>query len=502
MLTWLLGLATAATLAPAWWYPGTPESAALSWTGVLFLSALMIYGRKVYRVSYLTGSAVYVIGFYWLYWTIKDFGGFNSISALAVFALFFLGEAVQFLLFALFVRHSPRFFRSSSLDIPLAWIAAERLWVRIFPWEVGHTQIAFPYLVQAADIFGAPVVTFLMFWLCAALLRWRSSPVGLIAPIGAWIFAVGYGVACFESIEENYGEPLNVALIQANVSVEEKHNQRFVVANRERYMELSKQVSKPGLLIVWPESVITSPIPEIDRVPIKPSILPYDGNGSAYLFGALTYNSKREVFNSGVGISHEGKIAPPYHKIILMPFGEYMPFSGIFPWLDSMNPNAGGFSPGKEVSVLQLATKNADGVITPVSVTPLICYEDIVPRLARSATINGAEVLANLTNDAWFGNTIAPYQHHLIASFRAIENRRFLIRSTNTGLTAIVDPFGRTLGELRPFTEGTLEMSINRMTMETIYSKWVGELPWQILSYLTAILAAIGFARKRTARSR
>lgn len=501
MLGWILGLGTISTFATAWWYPGTPLSGSLGWTGVLLLCALVLFSKQLYRQTYLTGSAVYSVGFYWLYWTIKDFGGFPSLAALAVFALFIFGQAIQFFLFALFYKHSPAFLRRASLDVPLAWIAGERLWVRIFPWEAGHTQIAFPYLVQIVDIFGSPAVTFMMFWLCTALLRVRRSPGPALLAAGAWIFVIGYGIYCFETIPAQYGPEQEVALIQANVSIQEKHNQRFVVANRDRYKELSSRVAQPGVLVVWPESVIVNPVPELGNVQSLKEILPYSENGSAFLIGALTYNQDREVFNSGVGISHDGTIPPPYHKLILMPFGEYMPFANLFPWLENLNPNVGGFTPGRKVETLGLTTRNSKGETSLTKVTPLVCYEDIVPRLARTAVLDGSQILANLTNDAWFGNTVAPYQHHLIASFRAIENRRFLIRSTNTGLTAVVDPLGRTIGELPPFSEGILQTVVNKLEVRTLYTQWFGELLWQILSYFVALAAVVGFAKKRTART-
>jgi apolipoprotein N-acyltransferase len=111
-------------------------------------------------------------------------------------------------------------------------------------------------------------------------------------------------------------------------------------------------------------------------------------------------------------------------------------------------------------------------------IAPLICYEDTVPGPARDATRLGAELLVNLTYDTWFGRSAAPYQHHLIAIFRAIENRRFLIRSTYTGYTAVVNPLGKTIAAIPAFTEGKLTVDVALLTYQSSYTQYVGELPW------------------------
>jgi apolipoprotein N-acyltransferase len=164
-----------------------------------------------------------------------------------------------------------------------------------------------------------------------------------------------------------------------------------------------------------------------------------------------------------------------------MPFGEYTPFGSVIPWLRDINATAGQFTPGKAPSVLTFPL--SDG--TQVRVAPLICYEDIVPLLAREATVNGAHVLVNQTNDAWFGDTVAPYQHHMIASFRAIENRRYLLRSTNTGVTAVVDPLGRTLASLLPYTESVLPMEISLLDIESTWTSFPIYVVWLTLAGVT-----------------
>jgi apolipoprotein N-acyltransferase len=177
--------------------------------------------------------------------------------------------------------------------------------------------------------------------------------------------------------------------------------------------------------------------------------------------------------------------------MILMPFGEYTPLSSVLPFLKDINSTAGQFTAGAEAAVLTFPLSNG----TEVKLSPLICYEDIVPSMARDAVNKGAELLINQTNDAWFGDTVAPYQHHIIAAFRAIENDRYLLRSTNTGLTAVVDPLGRTLASLLPYTEGILPMEVALRNTRTIFSRFPIPLIW-LIGAAAGVIAVIGRARK------
>jgi apolipoprotein N-acyltransferase len=119
-----------------------------------------------------------------------------------------------------------------------------------------------------------------------------------------------------------------------------------------------------------------------------------------------------------------------------------------------------------------------DGTAYVLRVSPLICYEDTVPGLARTATLKGADLLVNLTYDTWFGRSAAPFEHHLIAAFRAIENRRYLVRVTNNGYSAVVDPLGRTIARIPPFAEGTATARVDLLNYRSLYTNHVGERPW------------------------
>ena len=187
----------------------------------------------------------------------------------------------------------------------------------------------------------------------------------------------------------------------------------------------------------------------------------------------------------------------PYCKQILIPFGEYMPGASIFPWLNRANENAGIFTAGTEVKVFSYPMERPDGRKYLAKAAPLICYEDTVPALARQATRKGAQLLVNLTFDTWFGRTHAPYQHHLIAAFRAIENRRYLIRCTNSGYSAVVDPIGRTIASIPEFTAGTLSTKVRLIDETTVYTAYLGETPWWLLLVVTSGMMANGAWKRR-----
>jgi apolipoprotein N-acyltransferase len=269
-------------------------------------------------------------------------------------------------------------------------------------------------------------------------------------------------------------------MVQGNVSIEHKQNIKMITVNHDRYMQVSAETAQRDTLVIWPESTITQFVPDqILHADFSP-LLPNLGNGSAFLVGGLTYRSREELYNSSILVRPDGSVPQPYHKMILMPFGEYTPFSSVLPWLKDINATAGNLTAGSDVEVMEYRTSAG----AAVRLSPLICYEDIIPGPAQEASLKGAELLVNQTNDAWFGDTVAPYQHHQIAAFRAVETRRFLLRSTNTGLTAIVDPLGRTVASLLPFTEGTLPWEVNLMQEKTVYASYPIRSFWLVLALL------------------
>ena len=174
ILTWLVTIAAALSLVGAWWVPGSTECALLGWTSALLWCAALSDPRYRLRRIFVIGVTVYCGGFYWLLSTISDFGGFPLIAALGIFALFAIASAFQFAIWAFMWERIPVSLANWGLRMPLAWLAAHRFWIKIFPWDFGHTQIAFVPFAQIASLGGVSLVTFVMLWLAEAV-ACRSS---------------------------------------------------------------------------------------------------------------------------------------------------------------------------------------------------------------------------------------------------------------------------------------------------------------------------------------
>lgn len=487
-MAWLITLLAAMANVAAWSTPGSALCAALGWSSVaLFVTALSLPHKRLKRL-FIAGCLTYVGGFFWLFGTIKDFGGFPTIAAVAIFLLYVAGSAVQFLIWGFAWQHLPRVCSRLGLRTAVAWLIAHHFWIKIFPWDFGHTQSAFLPLAQLASVTGVTGITFLMMWAVEALsLRKMVTAPAKIAAVAALVTTLGYGKlveTTFTTPSISQGTPLKTFLIQGNISLHRKHDMTYFTVNREQYVKISAEVAEKDSLVIWPESTITEFIPASVRSATTTPILPFLNNGSAFLVGGLTFTSREKYHNSSILIRPDGTVAEPYHKMILMPFGEYTPFASLFPFLQDINSTAGQFTAGTAASVLTFNLSNGSAA----KVSPLICYEDIVPSMAREAVNLGAELLVNQTNDAWFGDTVAPYQHHLIASFRAIETDRYLLRSTNTGLTAVVDPLGRTLASLLPYTEGVLPMEISLRNSRTFFTRFPVPFAWLIISAIGVVI--------------
>ena len=478
----------------AWQILGCQTSALLGAIASLCFVLCLRKAERPYFAAYLAGFAVQTPGFYWLIGTISDFGGFTLLPTFILFLLFVAISATQFLIIVFLWESLPKWCDSLSIKLALAVALSEIFSIRIFPWAFGHTQLGFTELAQIADIAGTQLVTFMLVASAEALTNlfvFKTYKKGSLVIIALLLVSIGYGnnrINYFNNLES---PETKVALVQANISIEEKHNIKFFKRNTEQYIKLTQEIEEDNLFVIWPESVITDWIYESTGSLSKDPRLPQFQSKMPMLVGSLTYRDQQTLFNSAMAINSDGSIPIPYHKQILMPFGEFTPFGDVLPFLKELNATAGDFTPGKSIKVFSYPSQ-AD-----LKAAPLICYEDIVPSLARTATQAGASVLVNITNDAWFGKTHAPHQHHLIASFRSIENRRTLIRSTNSGLTAIVDPIGKTTSQLKTFSSGVLIKQIKLLDEFTIYTKFLGDWPFKLLILLPACTILIRYRKRQ-----
>jgi apolipoprotein N-acyltransferase len=286
---------------------------------------------------------------------------------------------------------------------------------------------------------------------------------------------------------------LSVGVVQTNRGAGEKHVDEDLFLRE--HQEMSRQLIKeqPLNIIVWPESVLGMDLPS--REGVLPAGLMGDLR-TPVLFGAVIRvreQGERRMYNSAVLTDATGRIIGTYDKTVLVPFGEYIPFGDIFPGLYSWSPYTGRFWKGENTEPLQL-----DGHALSVN----ICYEDIFPGHVRVLMRGGRdhripEAMFNVTNDSWYGNTIQPMEHLVLASFRSIEHRRALVRSTNTGVSAIVDPVGRIDRRTAQWTKASLSGRIPLMQGRTVYAvlgDWIG--------WVCSIIALLGLGRALRATRR
>jgi apolipoprotein N-acyltransferase len=247
---------------------------------------------------------------------------------------------------------------------------------------------------------------------------------------------------------------------------------------------------KPDL-IIWPETA--TPFFFQDAKKYQPLILDIPKKIHTFLlFGTPSYTihqGKVNHHNSAYLVSPSGELIGKYDKIHLVPFGEYVPMQDLLFFIGSLGEGIGDFKPGKEIFNFALP-QGKFGV--------LICFEIIFPDLCRKFVKRGANFLVTITNDAWFGRTSAPYQHFSMAAFRAVENRVFVARAANTGITGFIDPTGKILKEGRIFTEEAMSGTVRLSSQKTFYTLYGDVFAWICSACSILLLVKALFLRLQT----
>jgi apolipoprotein N-acyltransferase len=247
---------------------------------------------------------------------------------------------------------------------------------------------------------------------------------------------------------------LRTTIVQGNIDQSVKWNPAYQDKTIQSYENLTVgTISFRPNLVVWPETAL--PFFFQDKSSLsKKVITTIRKMGCPFVFGSPAYGGTKgniRYYNRAYLLSPRGSVMGTYDKVHLVPFGEYVPLKRFLPFVHRLVPAAGDFSSGENSDPLPLS---------PFPPGVLICYEAIFPELARSRVRHGAALLINLTNDAWFGSTSAPYQHLAMSVFRAVETGRPLIRAANTGFSAVVDSQGRILKQSGLFSEEVLTVKV------------------------------------------
>lgn len=458
-----------------------------------------------FRLGYLTGALSALGLVYWTALVVTQFGGLPLPAAIGVMVLLCLALALFPSLFGWAVAAWVRALGLRALLLaPFAWVATEILRAHTlfnFAWcLLGYSQHANLPVLQLARYVAVYGVSFLVAGVSAVLaymaLETQARPrrrAGLVAATalaavwahGSWRLRTPIGEAA----------QLRVGLVQASILQQDKWEPGKAWENIESHLELTRRAAAQGArLVVWPESAVPF---FFDRTPAVADLLrsAVRQNGIYLLFG----NDDRDAgdderrFRIWVGaklLDPSGQVALRYHKIRLVPFGEYVPVQSVLAaaGVGKLVERAGDFTPGEELAV---------GPVDGHTVAAFICYEAIFPDLVRGFAQRGADLLVNITNDGWYGRTSAPYQHMAMAVFRAVENGKYLVRAANTGITAVVDPRGRVLRKTALFDRTVLVADAGIVRERTPYARYGDAFAWSCLGAAVALTASV-LARRRS----
>lgn len=514
---------SALLLASSSWYPETYYSFSLEWFAIfsLVIATKSASGRHLYFGFFIFGIVLSGLAYYWVPNTLSLFGGFPFWLSLLLFSVFCMLSSGQFLLCAWLYR---RFSLKNSLQaavwcLPLAWFVAETLVPRVFPWRLSYMQIVWPSFSSLAEIVGTLPLSFLLLYWAELLVSIRKlKPVSILLGLAS-LLLIPLGASLNSKVEQELtaARTSRIGLIQGNLSFDIKGDSGHLSENLRVYQELSLEAQDAGAeLLVWPETVVTAWAPR-DAVSVRGTAFdPYSDQELPLLYGGLSLAERDpseylelaskvsssqlknrlryEQFNTAFFIKESGLIVGRYDKRVLMPFGEYLPFRNVWPAVRELSPYSGDFTAGTQASVFQYQT-NSGAVF---SFSPLICYEDMVPEVAREAVLKGANFLVNMSNDAWYGKSVASKQHHLLAQWRSIENRRALVRVTNDGYTALVSPTGKTVKNISRFVRASVVVEVPILERRTFYSQ-LGDRPARYFAFLCLALAL--FSRKLVPKS-
>jgi apolipoprotein N-acyltransferase len=350
------------------------------------------------------------------------------------------------------------------------WVALEYLRTYLFsgfPWALlADSQVKNLALIQIASMTGVYGVSFLVVLINLALASRRSRTV---ISAGTLILAVClYGR--YQLIRPNGASRrlIKVALLQGSIDQYKKWNRAYVEEIEKTYESLIRQTSlyKPNL-IVWPETSVPGYL--LQDKPLRAWLDKIVHQSQTNNLVGAPIEINEYAYNSSFSINSESIIEGEYDKRHLVPFGEVVPWSSFLGRFIRVLNDLGGFTAGHRNPVLQAGD---------IRVGVNICYEAIFPNLVRQSVKQGAEVIANLTNDGWYMKTAAPYQHWAPNIYRAVENRRYVVRADNTGVSGIIDPNGRVIVASPLFEPVVVTGTVEPLNGLTIYSRYGDLFAW------------------------
>ena len=487
----------------------------LAWVALipLFLALEGRSLRESFNLGFLAGLVSFMGILYWIVPTIVSSG---ESKLLGFVSLLFLSSylAIYYGLFCLVFRYTSQKIIHYTLMLffaPALWVSLELLRAYLFsgfPWALlGYSQWKFTPLIQISEFTGVYGVSFLIVMVNGTLAQAGRSlgfsggegrlskatvsrsalPLGLTALVFMSCLAYGVITLSRKSFAEGRSFPeersmTKVALLQGNIDQYMKWDKKYERLIKDTYGELVDKASRENpQLIVWPETALPGYLKRerqlqewVEKVVVQ--------TNAYHIIGSPEYR-EGSYYNAAFLISPKGEILGEYDKIHLVPFGEMVPFRPILSRFIGALNELGDFSPSRERKLLE----------TPFGkFAVLICWEGIFPHLVRKFVKDGAHYLVNITNDAWFLKTAAPFQHFIVSVFRAVENRVSIVRVANTGVSGFIDQYGRITKKTEIFKKDYLNSSVSRRIHQTFYTNY-----GDIFAYLCLTLSISFVAWRR-----
>jgi len=466
--------------------------------------------KNSFRLGLLTGFIHYLTLIYWLSYTMRTYGHLDWFLCIAILILFSVYLSFYIAIFSLALTRLCAKPLVCVIMIPVFWVSLEYIRSVLlsgFPWElIGYSQYKNLHVIQISDIFGVYGVSFLIAMINGAIFlvllyvtqtEWQGLRVPKLQAVGlllicGFIFCLVwfYGQGRINSIDERaaVSPSVSVSIVQGNIDQALKWNPAFQIGTIEKYLRLSLSARpRQPDLVVWPETA--APFYFLRNPQLTGMVI--EGirhTGTDFLIGSPSYIPRGNnigYYNSVYLIRPDGKIQGKYDKVHLVPFGEYVPFKNWLPFIGKIVEAVGDFQSGPKGNTIQWKNYKL-GV--------QICYEIIFPDLSRAMVKNNAALIVNVTNDAWYGQSSAPYQHFSMSVFRAVENRRALIRSANTGISGFIDPAGRVLAATELLQEAVATQMVPMLKERSIYTQ-IGDLFAQMCLTLVLLITMIELFR-------
>lgn len=459
--------------------------------------------RQGFVLGYVSGIIVYFGSCYWIYHVMNSYGGLEAPVAAGILVLFCLYLGLLHGAFgALFALAAGRLkFGPRALVLaPFLWVALELFRARViaFPWDLMGTalvdNIPLSRIATITGVYGLSFEVLLVNAAFASVFVGRREKRSLV--LAGCILLVG--ILRMGSYFDAPKLPGNgtARLVQPNLSVDANWSSEFYERTLDDLSKLSVPQPGEGLpgdplpdMVIWPES--PAPFYENDAR-FQNTIRKIAVDAHAYVIageiGLPLSHEDQGIFNSAVLVTPSGQALGRYDKVHLVPFGEYVPFKKVFGFAGKLTREVSDFSSGYDRRVLPFYSSRL-GIF--------ICYESVFPNEVRQFVAKGAQVLVNISNDSWFGETGAPEQHLRMVRMRAIENDRWIVRATNSGISASVDPFGRVIARAPRNIRTAIDVPYGVITGTTFYTRHGDWFAWGCAIIALGIFIALIF-RNRT----